>query len=145
MNANERRDLIRRVTDRMWNEGDLDACDELYAAHCSFHDPSFPVGGVAALKEQVRELRVANPDLHLDTHEILVDGDLTAARWTMAGTARNEFRGIPGTGKTYVMTGMECDKWEGGRVVEAWLNYDLLGALQQIGVIPETAPREAAH
>lgn len=142
MNPDERRDRIRRVTDRMWNEGDLEACDELYAPHCSFHDPNFPIDGVAGLKEQVRELREANPDLHLDTHEILVDGELSVSRWTMGGTARGEFRGIPGTGKTYVMTGMECDKWEGDRIVEVWLNYDLLGALQQVGIIPETVARE---
>lgn len=142
MTPDERRDRIRRVTDRLWNEGDLDALDELYAAHCSFHDPSFPVDGVAGLKEQVRQLRVANPDLHIDTHEILVDGDLCSYRWTMGGTAREEFRGIPGTGKTWVMTGMQCEKWEGDRIVESWINYDLLGALQQVGVIPDTVAQE---
>ena len=145
MTPDERRDRIRRVTDRMWNEGDLDALDELYAAHCSFHDPSFPIEGVAGLREQVRQLRVANPDLHIDTREILVDGDLCSYRWTMGGTAREEFRGIPGTGKTWVMTGMQCEKWEGDRIVESWINYDLLGALQQVGVIPEMAARETTR
>ncbi|HEX6359349.1 ester cyclase [Actinophytocola sp.] len=143
MTPDERRDLLRRVNDRMWNEGDLDACDELFASNCSFHDPSFPVDGVAGLKEQIRELRAAYPDLHMDLHEILVDGDLTAARWTMGATSRGEFRGIPATGKSYVMTGMECEKWEGDRVVETWINYDLFGALQQTGVIPETVARES--
>ena len=142
MDTDERRDRIRRVADRMWNEGDVDACDELYATNCSFHDPSFPVDGVAGLKDQVRQLREANPDLHIDTHEILIDGDLSASRWTMGGTARGEFRGIPGTGKTYVMTGMECNKWEGDRIVEVWMNYDLLGTLQQLGIVPETATQE---
>ena len=68
----------------------------------------------------------------------------SAARWTMGGTATGEFRGIPGTGKTYVMTGMTFDKWEGDRIVEEWVNYDLLGALQQTGVIPETAPQQTS-
>jgi hypothetical protein len=36
-----------------------------------------------------------NPDLHMQTHEILIDGDLSAARFTMGGTATAEFRGLP--------------------------------------------------
>ncbi|KAA9162662.1 ester cyclase [Amycolatopsis acidicola] len=139
MTPDERRESLRRFMDQAWNNGHTEACDELYAAHCSFHDPSFPVDGVAGMKQQIEQLRHAQPDLHMDIHDILVDGDLTAARWTLAGTARNEFRGLPATGKTYVMSGMSCDKWDGDRVVEEWVNYDLLGSLRQLGIIPETA------
>lgn len=137
MASDERRTVLRRFTDEAWNNGRIEACDALYAAHCSFHDPSFPVEGVAGLKQQIEQLRHAQPDLHMEVHDILVDGDLTVARWTIAGTARNEFRGLPPTGKTYVMTGMTCDKWDADRIVEEWVNYDLLGALQQLGIIPE--------
>ncbi|NUR30137.1 MAG: hypothetical protein HOV83_30510 [Catenulispora sp.] len=43
------------------------------------------------------------------------------------------------------MTGLTMDKWEGDRIVEEWVNYDLLGALTQVGVIPpmEQAMQEA--
>jgi steroid delta-isomerase-like uncharacterized protein len=139
MTADETRAVIRRCIDELWNRGNSDATDQMYAAHCSFHDPTFPVDGVAGLREQVRGLRTAQPDLHMDVHDVLVDGDMTATRWTLGGTARGEFRGIPGTGKTYVMSGMTMDKWDGDRVVEEWVNYDALGALQQIGVIPDMA------
>src|SRR5436309_183311 len=120
MTSDERRDRIRRFTDEAWNNGRLEACDELYASNCSFHDPSFPVQGVSGLKDQIRELRHAQPDLHMDIQGVYVDGDVTVARWTMGGTARNEFRELPATGKTYVMTGMSCQKWDGDRVVEEW-------------------------
>jgi|SRR5438067_3641484 len=139
MPSNERKDKVRRLTDDAWNKGRLEACDELYASNCSFHDPSFPVQGVSGLKEQIGQLRQAEPDLHLDIHDVYADADVTFSRWTMGGTARGEFQGLPATGKTYVMTGMTCQKWEGDRVVEEWVSYDLLGALQQLGIIPEQA------
>ena len=132
----DRKDLIRRMTDELWNKGNLEICDEVFASNCSFHDPSFEINGVAGMKQQVSELRSAQPDLHMDVHEVLVDGDMTCARWTSGGTARNEFRGIPATGKSYVMTGLTMDKWEGDRIVEEWLNYDLMGALTQVGALP---------
>ncbi|WP_245959721.1 ester cyclase [Prauserella flavalba] len=144
MTPEERRETLRRVVDDLWNRGNLDACDELFAEHCSFHDPSFPVDGVEGMKRQVADLRQAQPDLHMDVQDVLVDGDLTCARWTMGATARNEFRGLPATGKSYVMTGMTIDKWEGDRIVEEWVNYDLFGALQQAGIIPEAATPPAA-
>jgi steroid delta-isomerase-like uncharacterized protein len=144
MTPEERTDLIRRTLDEMWNNGNVDMGDQMFAAHCSFHDPSFPVDGLAGIKDQVRMLRQAQPDLHMDVHEIAADDDLTCSRWTMAGTARGEFRGLPATGKTYVMSGMTMDKWEGDRIVESWANYDLLGALQQLGIIPEMAAKQTA-
>ncbi|MPY81033.1 MAG: hypothetical protein GEV04_21900 [Actinophytocola sp.] len=83
------------------------------------------------------DLRHAQPDLHIDVHEVLCDGDLTAARWTMGGTATHEFKGPPATGKSYVMSGMSIAKWENDKIVEEWTVYNLLGALQQVGIIPE--------
>jgi steroid delta-isomerase-like uncharacterized protein len=136
MTPDERRELIRRANDEMWNKGNVDVCDEVFADNCSFHDPSFEVNGVAGMKEQVLGLRAAQPDLHTETHDILVDGDLSAARFTMAGTAQGQFRELPATGKSYVMSGITMSKLQGDRVVEQWVNYDLLGALQQVGIIP---------
>jgi len=144
MTPDERKDRIRQLFNELWNNGNLDFVDEVCAPHCSFHDPSFPVEGVAGIKEQARQLRTAQADLHVDVHDVLADGDLTASRWTLGGTATGEFRGLPATGKTYVMTGMTCDKWEGDRIVESWVTYDLLGALQQLGIIPAMAQSDSS-
>ncbi len=95
MGAEELKAKFRRVIDELWNKGNVDVVDELYAPHCAFHNPNFPVEGVAGLKEQVQQLRAAIPDLHFDMHEIIIDGDLAASRWTMGGTPRGEFRGLP--------------------------------------------------
>jgi steroid delta-isomerase-like uncharacterized protein len=145
MTPEERIALIRRANDELWNQGNLDVCDEIFASHCSFHDPSFTIEGVAGMKKQVSDLRTAQPDLHMDVHDVLIDGDMSASRWTSGGTATGEFRGLPPTGKSYVMSGMEMAKWEGDRIVEQWTNYDLLGALQQAGIIPEMGAATSAE
>jgi steroid delta-isomerase-like uncharacterized protein len=142
MTPQERRDLLRRTVDELWNRGNTAVCDQMFAKNYSLHDPSFPVEGLAGLKDQVRDLRTANPDLHMDIHDILCDGDTTCARWTMGGTARAEFRGLPATGKTFVMTGVTISKWDDDRIVEEWVNYDLLGTLQQLGIIPDLAQQQ---
>jgi steroid delta-isomerase-like uncharacterized protein len=145
MTPEERIALVRRTTDELWNKGNLAVCDEVYASHCSFHDPSFTVDGVAGMKQQVSDLRAAQPDLHVEVHDVLIDSDMSASRWTSGGTAQGEFRGLPPTGKSYVMTGMDMAKWEDDRIVEQWTNYDLLGALQQAGIIPEMRAETSAE
>ena len=118
-----------------------DAVIAVIAPDCSYHDPRFPVEGLAGIKQRVLELRAAQPDLHTDVHDVLVDGDMTATRWTQQATASGEFRGVPATGRTYAMDGVTIDRWEDDRIVEVWMVYDLFGALEQLGVIPET-PRQ---
>ncbi|MFH5822224.1 ester cyclase [Georgenia sp. AZ-5] len=143
MTTEERAGMIRRVLDALWNEGDLGACDELYAEHCSFHDPTFGIDGVQGLKDFVRELRMAEPDLHMNLHDVVVSEGMSAQRFTLGATHKGEFRGLPATGKTYVMTGLMMGKWEGDRIVEEWTNYDALGAFQQLGFIPERIIHES--
>lgn len=137
MTPDDRKQLVRQAVDDAWNRGDFARYDELYAENCSFHLPAFPAEGAEGSKQQIRELRHAQPDLHADIHEVLCDGDLTAARWTMGGTATHEFQGLPATGKSYVMSGMSIGKWENDKIVEEWTDYNLLGALQQLGIVPE--------
>jgi steroid delta-isomerase-like uncharacterized protein len=142
MTTDERIDLYRRTIDAVWNKGDLDACDNLFAAHCMFHDPTFPINGLEGFKEFVRELRAAQPDFHMDVHDVVAGEDMTATRWTCAATDTGAFRGIPKTDKTYVMSGMGMSKWEGDRIVEDWTVYDMLGVLKQLGLMPEQASQE---
>jgi len=60
----------------------------------------------------------------------------------LRGTHQGEFMGIPPTGKPVTVTGMSIDRIVGGKFVEGWLNFDALGMLQQLGVIP--APGRAS-
>ncbi|GAA4216037.1 ester cyclase [Actinocatenispora rupis] len=142
MTPDERKQAIRRMSDEVWNKGNLGICDEMYAANCSFHMPGMPVDGVAGFKAMVADLRRAQPDLHMNVHEVLCDGDMCVARWTSGGTPTGEFRGMPATGRSYVMTGMTMAKFDGDRIAEEWTDYDMLGALRQAGIIPEPAQQQ---
>jgi hypothetical protein len=41
------------------------------------------------------------------------------------------------------VTGITIDRYQNGKVVESWVNYDALGMFQQLGVIPMLAPAGA--
>ena len=73
----------------------------------------------------------------------VAEGDKVVSRWEASGTHKGEFIGDPGSGKRIEMSGIQIDRPdESGKVVEEWPEYDLLGAMKQIGAIPEVAEQQ---
>jgi predicted ester cyclase len=81
-------------------------------------------------------LFVAFPDLQFMLDDLLADRDRVVARFTARGTQTGVFQDIPATGSAATVSGIAIYRLAGGMVVEQWLEYDQLGLLQQLGVIP---------
>ena len=129
----------RALVEAIWNGKDMDAIEELFAENYVGHDPQNPVRGTAEVRAWVEGTLDVGPDFHINIHEMITSGDVSASRWTASGTQRKEWRGIPPTNKAFVMTGITMSKWDGDKVVESWVNADNLGMLQQLGIVPEMA------
>jgi hypothetical protein len=68
--------LVMRYFD-MWNTGDTTIADQIL--HPDWTDHAHPeVTGPTAVKQAVRAIRAARPDLHFTVHTILGDNDLVA-------------------------------------------------------------------
>jgi len=73
--------------------------------------------------------------------DLIAEGDKVAVRMTMRATHKGALMDIQATGKQVTMTGIEIMRFAGGKMVEHWEEFDQLGMLQQLGVIP--APGQA--
>ena len=62
--------------------------------------------------------------------------DLALVRLRYTGTHRGELQGIPATGRAVSWTGSTIHRVGGGQVTEGWSNLDMIGLLQQLGVVP---------
>jgi predicted ester cyclase len=89
-------------------------------------------------------LMIAMPDMRFTIEELLADGDTVVARFTTHGAQTRAFQGIPATGAAVTASGIAIYRLAGGKIVEQWLEYDRLGTLQQLGVIPALAPLQSA-
>jgi steroid delta-isomerase-like uncharacterized protein len=67
---------------------------------------------------------------------MIAEGDRVAARFTMRGTHRGAFFGVPPSGKSIEVQAMNFYRLAGGQFVEERGQPDLLGLMQQIGAIP---------
>jgi len=138
--------LARRALEEIWNQGNLAVIDELTATNATFHDPNVPGGkftGPDGLKQFVHIYRGAFPDVRITIDDQIAEGDKVVTRWTATGTHKGELMGIAPTNKHATVTGVDIDRYQNGRVVEAWASYDMLGLLQQVGIVPVMAPTGA--
>ncbi len=59
-----------------------------------------------------------------------------ATRWTARGTHEGEFVGIAPTGNQVEITGLTISRIANSKVAEDWTEYDALGMMEQLGVVP---------
>jgi steroid delta-isomerase-like uncharacterized protein len=133
--------ISRRVVEEIFNAGRLEVADELVTPDFISHDPSSPepIIGPEGLKRQAEGYRTAFPEIRLTIEDEIAEGDRVVTRWTARGTHQAELFGFPATGKEATVTGMTIDRIVDGRIVESWTNWDTLGLLQQLGVVPAMA------
>ena len=124
-----------------WNKGDLAGYLSLYDDSIRLHGYSpepMDKAAVRAFYESVTsalgEGERGPPELVF--HEIMTDGDLYSCRFTMSGTHRGPFMGVPATGRPYSIGGITIMRFSGERVIERWSSADMLGLMIQIGAIP---------
>jgi steroid delta-isomerase-like uncharacterized protein len=138
--------VIRRSFEELWNKGNLSLADELFAPNYAHHHPSTPdVGrGPESEKKRATLYRTAFPDLQLTIEDIIAEGETVMARLSCRGTHKGDLSGIAPTGKQFTISGVSIARFTGGKMVEGWVNWDALGLMQQLGVVPELAKTKAA-
>ena len=137
MPTDDNKALVSRYFNAAWNQGNSAVIDDLFAATFHHHNPGVPNGGSReGFKLFNGAFRSAFPDLRLNQDDVIADEDKVVTRFTAQGTHQGELQGIPPTGKQITLTGIEIMRVSGGKIVEGWVEFDQLGMLQQLGVIP---------
>src|SRR2546427_8424369 len=130
----ENKAIIRRMFEEVWNGRNPALLDDIFAPNSVHHDAVNPdVGtGPKGQRSLYERYTSAFPDSHFTLDEVIAEGDLTVARWTVRGTHRGELTGIAPTGKQITVGGVSIARISRGKIVESWSNWDALGLMQQI-------------
>jgi predicted ester cyclase len=137
MSTEEKKALIRRLFEEGINQNNPSVFDELIAPDFVNYDA--PLGiprGPEGMRQLVVLFRTGFPDLHVRFEEELADGNYVIHRGYITGTHQGEFQGIPPTGKQFKINFIHIWRIANGKAVENWVQMDLLGLMQQLGVIP---------
>jgi steroid delta-isomerase-like uncharacterized protein len=116
---------------------DLDGLGTLFAPDVKFYGLAPQVLDREGVKAAMTEFFSAFPDSRMPLDDVIAEDNRVAMRHSFRGTHKAPFQGIPATDKSVVVTAIVTVRVQDGKVVEGWLNADIFGMLQQLGVIPQ--------
>ena len=130
--------VYRRLVDEVINGGNVATFDDLTTPDFVEHEELPP--GIPKNREGVKQffslLHTAFPDARATVENLVVQGDMVAARLVVTGTHRGDFAGIPPTGKQVSIQVFDLVRVIDGKMTEHWGLSDQFSLLQQLGAIP---------
>ena len=130
--------LARRFYEEVFNQKKLTTVDEL--SDPSFVDHNAMPGqgpGAAGLRDSFEQYFNGFPDLRITLHELIAEGDIVVARFTMDGTHTGTLMGVPSTGNRVTFRGIDMVRIKNGRAVEAWHEGNDAEVMMSLGVLPQ--------
>lgn len=139
MTATEQnKEIVRDYIDRLFTKGDLTAVDDYLAEDYADHDPPFGTpGGREGMRGAAAMFREGFPDWRTEVGHLIAEGDLVCERFTASGVQRGTVMGVPPTGKTVTLPGIQIFRISGGKITERWGQLDELGLLRQLGLVSD--------
>lgn len=128
--------VVLRAVEAIWNQGDLDSADELFAADYVNHYGLIAdlVLGPEAIKISAALHRLAFPGLHVSVEEVSSVEDTVVLRWTARATAN---RPDADAFAPETLTGITRSRITAGKIVETWTEWDRVGVLRNLGIPTE--------
>ena len=131
------KEQAREAVEVVFNGRAIDRIDEFFADDIVDH--SFPPGtpqGLASKRAQIEAFLVAFSDLKIEYQDQLAEGDKVSGRFRLTGTHDGDMFGVPPTGKSVSIDGMDILRFADGKIVEHWTVIDQLAMMQQLGLVP---------
>jgi predicted ester cyclase len=145
MAAEENKALYHRFVGEAVNQGNLETVAELIAPnYVNYNFPSVerrpdsmnPTRGPEGVEELISIFRAAFPDMRMTPEGVFAEGDTVIGRGVWQGTHEGVFQGIPPTNAQVRVSYIDIWRVEDGKFAETWMQMDLLGLMQQVGVVP---------
>jgi len=132
--------IVRRFVDEVINQGKMGSAEEFVWEDVVEQVPLPGQGpGLEGLKDVLRGVRSAFPDIDFSIKEQVCEGDKVASRFEWTGTHKAEFMGVPATGRQVRVWGVVIDRLEAGRIKDTRILMDALGLMMQLGALPPSA------
>jgi steroid delta-isomerase-like uncharacterized protein len=138
--------IVRTLYEEVWNKRRLELVDEIISPSHALHDPNVSGSAIGpeAYKRQVTRFILALPDLRFSIEDVVVEKEKVAVAWSISGTHKGEFMGIPPTNKKISVDGISISHITDGKIMDSYVSWDALGVFQQLGAAPVAQAKDAA-
>jgi predicted ester cyclase len=136
MSIEENKELVRRYTREVFDEGNVAAVDEYLAP--DFYNHVTGKTGTDDFKQLAADVGQA-PGTGNVIEFLVAEDDLVVAFMTITRTLHEELRAfgftLPGNGQSYTVKHVHIYRVTDGRISEHWAIRDDLGMLRQLGAL----------
>jgi steroid delta-isomerase-like uncharacterized protein len=127
---------VRRFVDEVITKGNMEIANQFVWEDMVEQVPFPGQGpGLEGLKDVLRGMRTAFPDLDFPILEQVSEGDKVVSRFEWTGTHKATFLGVPATGRSVRVWGIVIDRLEDGRIKDTRILMDIFGLMMQLGVL----------
>lgn len=126
------RDLGRRWFEEVWNKGRREAIEEMLLPESVVHEGGIDTTGADGFYPFYDRFKAAFSEIHVSIDDSLADGDMVCVRWTFTGKHTGPGLGVDPTGAVFRVTGISILRVAGGKLIEGWQNWDMLGLMEQL-------------
>ena len=129
--------IVARFIENVINRGEIDRAEEYFWPDMVELVPFPGQGpGVEGLKDVLRGMRAAFPNLRWTVEEQIEADDKVVTRFVWTGVQEGAFLGVPASGRKVEVWGVVIDRFEGDKIKDTRLIMDALGLMMQLGAIP---------
>ena len=132
----ENKELVRRYTREVFDEGSVDAVDRYLAP--DFHNHVTGKTGTDDFKNLAREIGQSAGAANV-IEFLVAEGDLVVAYMTITRTLNEELRAFgftfAGDGRSYTVNHVHIYRVTDGKIREHWALRDDVGMLRQLGAL----------
>ena len=140
MSIDTNKDLVRAFEAHI-NARELDEAIALLSPDFVDHTPGVGLpSGIDGVRAFFTMQYTGLPDNHRRSMEMIGEGDKVVHRLSGEGTHEGMLLGMPPTGRRVTWSCIDIWRVEDGRLVEHWVEADMLGLMQQIGLVPPPRP-----
>lgn len=136
MSTEENKAIVHRFFELGPSSGDMNAANALLDPNFALHTPLPSAPGIQGINDVLTACRAAFEHLNVTVEDMVAEGNKVTARFTACGIHKGPFMGLPPTGKSITMTGIEIFRIENGKIAELWGEANMFGLMQQLGIIP---------
>ncbi|MGY9025744.1 MAG: ester cyclase [Candidatus Pelagibacterales bacterium] len=133
--AKEKNINLVKQLHHIWNTGEVDLIPQVYAESFIVHwakgwGPES--NGLTEIKNSILDTRNIFENWHEEVIDLIADGEKVVSRYISTGVHRQEYLGIPATGKKIEFQEISIYRIDDNKIAEQWCLGDDLHLLSQI-------------
>lgn len=120
--SEENKAVVRRFWEEVFNQGNLEVADALFAADHVLYESSLAdeKRGPDAVKGLVALLRKISPGIRVTAEDERTEGNAVISRWTANGPLADELRNVGTNGDEVTISGISVFRISDGEIKETW-------------------------